>query len=63
MFMVFIGTSVLKEFIPTMDYPSGQLVLRPRNEVGMASVNKVLANNKVLEEIPFTLASTHYHVC
>ncbi|WP_227846312.1 aspartyl protease family protein [Clostridioides sp. ZZV15-6598] len=55
-----IGTSVLKEFIPTMDYPSGQLVLRPRNEVGMANANKMLANDKVLEEIPFTLASTHY---
>lgn len=55
-----IGTSVLKEFIPTIDYSSGQLVLRPRNEVGMANANKMLANDKVLEEIPFTLASTHY---
>ncbi|MGO0862629.1 retropepsin-like aspartic protease family protein, partial [Clostridioides difficile] len=39
-----LGTSILKEFIPTMDYPSGQLVLRPRNEVGRNNLNKMLAN-------------------
>lgn len=55
-----LGTSVLKEFVPTMDYPSGQLVLRPRNEVGRSNLKKMLENDKVLEEIPFTLASTHF---
>ena len=55
-----IGTSVLKEFVPTMDYPSGQLILRPRNEIGRNNLNEMLANDKILEEIPFTLASTHF---
>ncbi|HBG5344650.1 TPA: aspartyl protease family protein [Clostridioides difficile] len=55
-----LGTSILKEFVPTMDYPSGQLVLRPRNEVGRNNLNKMLANDKILEEIPFTLASVHF---
>lgn len=55
-----LGTSVLKEFVPTMNYPSGQLVLRPRNEVGRNNLNKMLANDEILEEVPFTLASTHF---
>ncbi|UWD48585.1 aspartyl protease family protein [Clostridioides difficile] len=55
-----LGTSVLKEFVPTMDYPSGQIVLRPRNEVGKNNLNQMLKNDEVLEEIPFTLASTHF---
>ncbi|UWD48586.1 aspartyl protease family protein [Clostridioides difficile] len=55
-----LGTNVLKEFVPTMDYPSGQIVLRPRNEVGRNNLNQMLKNDEVLEEIPFTLASTHF---
>ncbi|EGT2202446.1 Flp pilus assembly protein TadD, contains TPR repeats [Clostridioides difficile] len=55
-----MGTTVLKEFVPTMDYPSGQLILRPRNEVGRDNLNKMLTNDKILEEVPFTLASTHF---
>ncbi|NMS91085.1 tetratricopeptide repeat protein [Clostridioides difficile] len=55
-----IGTSVLKEFIPTIDYPSGQLILRPRDEVGRENLNKMLEKDKILQETPFTLSSTHF---
>ncbi|MBY2483751.1 aspartyl protease family protein [Clostridioides difficile] len=55
-----IGTGVLKEFIPTMDYPSGKLILRPRNEVGRENLNKMLADDKILEDMPFTLAAIHF---
>lgn len=55
-----IGTGVLKEFVPTMDYLSGQLILRPRNEVGRENLNKMLADDKILEEMPFTLAAIHF---
>lgn len=55
-----IGTNVLQQFISTMDYPSGQLILMPRNEAGEEKLSDMLAKDTVLEEVPFTLASTHY---
>lgn len=54
-----IGTNVLQQFVATMDYPSGQLILRPRSETGHQRVNEMLTNDTVLEEMPFTLALTH----
>lgn len=55
-----IGTNVLQQFIPTMDYTTGQLVLRPRNEVGQSQLKEEQKTEEITEKIPFTLASTHY---
>ena len=38
---------------------SWKLILMPRNEAGSAQLNDMLANDTVLEEVPFTLTSTH----
>jgi|GEM_PF-723709 len=57
-----IGTQVLKQFLPTIDYLSGQLILRPRNEVGKNALKTELAQDKMVAEQPFTLAATHYMI-
>ena len=55
-----IGTNFLQQFMPVMDYASGELVLIPRTEEGKMRTNQLLENEKVLEEIPFAMAVTHY---
>ncbi|MCE5209481.1 MAG: aspartyl protease family protein, partial [Chloroflexi bacterium] len=44
-----MGTGILKQFLATIDYPSGQLVLRPRSD----------SNPLAGIEIPFVLHQTH----
>lgn len=55
-----IGTNILQQFVPIMDYSSGRLVLLPRNEVGHKLLNEMMSNEKMRKEVPFVLASTHY---
>lgn len=55
-----IGTNILQQFIPVLDYESEQLVLIPRGEAGQHHLNKLLAGEQVLEEVPFVLADSHY---
>lgn len=55
-----IGTNVLQQFISTLDYPSGKLILMPRNKVGAEQLDGMLTNLTVLEEVPFTLADSHF---
>lgn len=55
-----IGTNVLQQFISTIDYTTGQLILMPRHEACKEKLGNMLANNTVLEQVPFTLASTHF---
>ena len=55
-----VSTNFLQRFMPIMDYETGELVLVPRTEEGKALTNQLLAEEKILEEIPFTLAATHY---
>ena len=43
-----IGTGFLSRFLPTLDYPAGRLVLRPREAEPPSGV-----------EMPFALAATH----
>jgi len=43
-----ISTNVLQQFLPTVDYPSGLLIMMPRNEAGSAQLNDMLANDTVL---------------
>ncbi|MGL5514315.1 MAG: aspartyl protease family protein, partial [Sporomusa sp.] len=54
-----IGTNVLQQFLSTIDYPGGQLILRSRNQEGRAALNTDLAPYKQVTELPFALAATH----
>jgi len=54
-----IGTNVLQQFLSTIDYPGGQLILRPRNQEGRAVLIADLAPYKRVTELPFALADTH----
>ena len=55
-----IGTNVLKQFIPTIDFITGELKLVPKTEAGKHKVEDDLTNAEVNSELPFTLAGTHY---
>ncbi|MER0285927.1 aspartyl protease family protein [Clostridioides difficile] len=60
-----LGTNVLKQFVPTMDYPNGELVLRPRsevvrNEIVITDEDIKEGKGEIIQQIPFTLSSTHY---
>lgn len=54
-----ISMNLLQQFKSVIDYPSGRLILFPRNESGEIQLNEMLKNDTVLDEIPFTLAGTH----
>jgi hypothetical protein len=53
-----ITTGVLKQFLSTIDYLNGQLILRPRTEGGKQALQQELEGQTV-SEVPFTLALTH----
>lgn len=55
-----IGSNVLQQFIPIIDGPSNQLTLIPRDEEGYKRFNKMLANEKIIDEVPFVRFETHY---
>ena len=57
-----IGTNLLQQFIPIMDYPSGRLVLLPRDEAGYRQLSDMQEKENTAGEIPFTLAYTHYMI-
>jgi hypothetical protein len=54
-----VGTSVLKQFLATLDYPNDRLVLRSPSG---SAASKFLADAKddALDEVPFYLQSTHF---
>lgn len=54
-----VGTSVLKQFLATLDYPNEELVLRAPSGRA-ASAFRAGAAGKVLDEVPFYLQSTHF---
>jgi hypothetical protein len=54
-----VGTSVLRQFLSTVDYPNGRLILRERSEAGASAFGDELAG-RVEHEIPFYLDSTHF---
>ena len=56
-----IGTNVLQQFLATIDYPDGKLILRPRTEVGRAALDQELTGRAVIP-IPFYLSQTHFMV-
>ena len=53
-----VGTGFLRQFLPTIDYPNGRLVLRPRTDQGRAAFRAELAGARPVE-VPFALALTH----
>lgn len=53
-----LSTGDLRQFISTIDYPNGKLVLRPKTEEGRLSLEKDLKGRKVVE-VPFALGITH----
>ena len=53
-----ITTGVLKQFLSTIDYANGQLVLRPRTEGGKQAFEREL-EGQVVTEVPFAMALTH----
>jgi len=52
-----IGTGFLRQFLTTIDYPNGRLVLRPRGDRGRAALPAEHAGPDA--EVPFALALTH----
>jgi hypothetical protein len=54
-----VGTQVLKQFVSTLDYPNGRLVLRDPGGETAAAFREGHAE-RVLDEVPFYLDSTHF---
>jgi hypothetical protein len=54
-----VGTSVLRQFLSTMDYPHGKLVLRERSEES-ARILRDEVTGRVVDDIPFYLQGTHF---
>ena len=50
-----LGTELLMQFLPTLDYPNGELILRIRNEQNKAAI----ANTKAKVRIPFIIDGIH----
>ncbi|GCF94421.1 hypothetical protein NRIC_23120 [Enterococcus florum] len=55
-----IGVNVLRQFIPTIDNQTGELVLVPRGETGHNQLKNIQPGEKVVGRLAFTLAGTHY---
>jgi gag-polyprotein putative aspartyl protease len=53
-----IGTGFLRQFLPTIDYPNGRLVLRPRTDQALAGLEAELSGAHAVE-VPFALAASH----
>ena len=50
-----IGTGVYKQFLVTMDYINGELILKPRGEHVQAESNAI--------DVPFIMAELHFMLC
>lgn len=55
-----IGTGILKQFIPTINYGTGELTLFPRGEAGQKLLKEMISKDKLVDQVPFTLSGTHY---
>ncbi len=54
----FIGTAGLKQFLSTLDYKNGQLILREKTEENAKKLREEL-KDKIAAEVPFVLKHTH----
>lgn len=57
-FIIF-GTSILKQFLPTLDYPNKRLILSPRNDPQFRKEHLAMLPTEQVE-IPFYLGIDHY---
>jgi hypothetical protein len=56
-----LSTGELRQFLSTVDYPNGKLVLRPKTEEGRISLERDLEGKKVTK-VPFALGAMHFMV-
>ena len=54
-----IGTALIRQFVTTLDYEHGRLVLRERSPESRAALRKELAG-QASTTVPFALTSTHW---
>jgi len=54
-----VGTGVLKQFLSTLDYGSGKLILRQPDDESRQELMQA-ASGKTVVEVPFVLAVTHF---
>lgn len=54
-----VGTGVLKQFLSTLDYGGGRLILRRPDEESRRELMRA-ASGKTVVEVPFVLAATHF---
>jgi hypothetical protein len=54
----FIGTAALRQFLSTLDYKNGRLVLRERTKENARQLREEL-KDRIAEEVPFVLSATH----
>jgi len=53
-----IGTAAMRQFLGTLDYENGQLVLKERNEANARKLRKDL-EGRIAAEVPFVMTGTH----
>src|SRR6185503_11293275 len=56
-----IGTVFLYHFLPTLDYPAGKLVLRPRDQASRRELERSAADDSAWV-MPFWMSGDHYMV-
>jgi len=54
----FIGTAALRQFLSTLDYKNGRLVLRERTKENSYRLREEL-KDRIAAEVPFVLSATH----
>jgi hypothetical protein len=54
-----LGTGVLRQFLSTLDYPNGRLILRPSSAEAAAAFRDDV-RGRIEDEIPFYLQGTHF---
>jgi hypothetical protein len=57
-----LTTGILQQFLATIDYPEGQLILRARNEESRNNLINEFTQKKITS-IPFVLSLTHLMIC
>lgn len=55
----FIGTAALKQFLSTLDYKNGRLILRERTKKSVEKLKEEL-EGRIAAEVPFVLKATHF---
>lgn len=54
-----VGTGLIHQFLTTIDYANGRMILRERSEANSRKLSKTIAD-AVVGEVPFALHATHF---